>query len=135
MDRTKTERAVVGLLLLAMAFLCGLFVGRGTAESERLQLPEPREMTVQQMAVTACPREMEPAVLDLNTATAEELDSLPGIGPVIAERIIAYREENGPYLSTEELLAVQGIGEKTLRDLETYVTAGKAASQSQEVKK
>ena len=48
--------------------------------------------------------------MNINTATAEQLESLPGIGPVIAQRIIDYREENGPYESLYDLYAVKGIG-------------------------
>ncbi|MGH8958686.1 MAG: helix-hairpin-helix domain-containing protein [Acidimicrobiia bacterium] len=58
--------------------------------------------------------------IHLNRATAEELDALPGIGPVIAERIIAHRTEQGPFTAVEDLLDVPGIGEAklaTLRDL------------------
>jgi competence protein ComEA len=61
-----------------------------------------------------------PMVLDLNTATAEALDTLPGVGPVLAARIISWRNENGPFRSVEELGEVSGIGEAILgqvRDL------------------
>lgn len=135
MDRTRTERAAIGLLLLSAAFLCGLFVGRNTAAPELLQLPERQQVVTQMSDAPLEMVEQRVTVLDLNAATAEELDSLPGIGPVIAERIIAYREENGPYVSVEELLAVQGIGEKTLSELREYLTAGSPASESQEVQK
>lgn len=60
------------------------------------------------------------AVIDLNTADATALDTLPRIGPALAERIIAWREENGRFASVDDLLAVPGIGEKLvagLRDL------------------
>ena len=55
--------------------------------------------------------------LRLNLATAAELDSLPGVGPVIAERIVSYREEFGPFRSIDDLLDVPGIGEARLADL------------------
>ena len=60
--------------------------------------------------------------LDLNTATQEELDALPGIGPVKAEAILQYREESGPFRTVEEIMEVEGIGEKTLEQLRPYVT-------------
>jgi competence ComEA-like helix-hairpin-helix protein len=56
----------------------------------------------------------ESVILDLNRATGRELDALPGIGPVLAARIIAYREVHGPFGSPEELLAVRGIGPRLL---------------------
>lgn len=59
--------------------------------------------------------------VQLNQATAAELDALPGVGPVIAERIVSYREENGPFQSVEDLLDVPGIGEAKLADLRDYV--------------
>ena len=57
----------------------------------------------------------------LNLATAAELDALPGVGPVIAERIVSYREENGPFQSIEDLLDVPGIGEAKLAELRDHV--------------
>ncbi|MFO7581964.1 ComEA family DNA-binding protein [Guyparkeria sp.] len=55
--------------------------------------------------------------LDLNQASAEELVQLDGIGPVYAERIVDYRDENGPFDSVDQLTEVNGIGPKTLDDL------------------
>ena len=48
--------------------------------------------------------------LNINRATSSELDSLPGIGPVLASRIVEYRKANGPFLSVDDLLKVSGIG-------------------------
>jgi len=62
--------------------------------------------------------------LNLNTATQAQLENLPGIGEVIAERIIAYRNANGSFKSINELDKVEGIGEKRLDALRMLVTVG-----------
>ena len=71
-----------------------------------------------------------PGPCDLNTATAEELARLPGIGEVLAERILRYREENGPFQTAEELLNVPGIGEKKLEALRPEVTVGEIETEN-----
>ena len=60
-------------------------------------------------------------LVNINTATIEELDSLPGIGPVIASRIIEFREKRGGFRRVEELLAIQGISERMWQELEGLV--------------
>lgn len=62
-----------------------------------------------------------PQKVPLNTAAAEELEMLPGIGPVLAERIVRYRQEHGPFQSVDDLLQVEGIGEKTVEKLRDRV--------------
>lgn len=62
------------------------------------------------------------ALVDLNTATAEELDTLPGVGPVTAQSILTWRQQNGGFTSVDELLSVSGIGPATLAKLTPYVT-------------
>lgn len=69
-------------------------------------------------------REVGSAV-DINTATVEELMSVPGIGQVIAQRIVEFREKNGPYASVDDLLKVRGIGEKSLDRIRGRLVAGK----------
>ena len=60
--------------------------------------------------------------VDVNTAGASELERLPNVGPALAELIVAYREAYGPFLTTEELLRVRGVGEATFEALQDYVT-------------
>ena len=64
--------------------------------------------------------------ININTATAEELTELPRIGEVTAARIVKWREENGPFASTEELMNVQGIGERVYERIRPHVTVGDA---------
>lgn len=61
-------------------------------------------------------------LLDLNTATVGDLDALPGIGPVLAQRIVDWRSENQRFASVDQLREVSGIGEKTFADLRSEVT-------------
>ena len=62
------------------------------------------------------------APLDINSATAEQLDTLPGIGPAIAARIVTYRDERGPFTKIEQLNSVKGIGERTLEKIRPCLT-------------
>ena len=59
--------------------------------------------------------------VDVNRASTEELDALPGVGPSIAQRIIDERDQNGPFHYPEDLLSVDGIGEKTLEKLRDQI--------------
>jgi len=60
-------------------------------------------------------------VLHLNTATAEQLQRLPGVGPVLAKRIVDFREKKGGYKRIEELLAVPGVSEKKWKAMREYL--------------
>lgn len=62
------------------------------------------------------------AKVNLNTATLEQLDTLPGVGPVTAQAILAWRDENGAFGSVEDLLDVKGIGDATLAELRDLVS-------------
>jgi competence protein ComEA len=72
-----------------------------------------------------------PAVVNLNTATATQIATLPGIGEKAAQRIIEYREKNGGFKKIEELMNVKGIGEKSFLKLKPLITVGDSKQATQ----
>jgi competence protein ComEA len=63
-------------------------------------------------------------IVNLNTASAADLEGLPGIGAKTAARIIEYRQKNGPFKKVEELMNVRGVGEKNFLKLKPQITVG-----------
>lgn len=63
-----------------------------------------------------------PTIVDLNTATAEQLETLPGVGPATAMAILSYRDEHGPFASVDDLLEVRGIGDAKLEQIRALAT-------------
>jgi comEA protein len=81
------------------------------------------------ISLTAYAKKKPPAApINLNTATSEELQLVPGIGPVTAEKILQMRKSYGAFKSVDDLRAVRGIGPKRLEKMRKYLTVGKAAS-------
>ena len=111
---TKTEWLLLGLTAV---FLCGLLA---LYACDRAALASSSVETDVEMPQEAFMPELAP--LDLNDASAEELTELPGIGRELARRIVAYREEHGPFESVQELMEVSGIGQGKLDGLEGRVT-------------
>ena len=62
-------------------------------------------------------------LIDINLATLEEFDSLPGIGPTTAQKILEYRDANGPFAAIEDIMNVSGIGPSTFEDIKDLITA------------
>jgi competence protein ComEA len=63
-------------------------------------------------------------LIDINTASSVELEELPGIGPTTAQKIVEYREQNGPFLSPEDIINVSGIGPGTYERIKDLITVG-----------
>ena len=114
----KTEKILLGLTALFLFVLLGLYL-RDRAVLSAEQVVVQAETPVPQEAFLP-----DTALLDINAAAAEELAELPGIGAVLAQRIVDYRAEHGPFSTAEELLAVSGIGERKLAGLEGRITVG-----------
>lgn len=121
------KKAAVFLFLAAAllgAFLAGFGAGRST-RTETVYLSG-APLSTEQLPQASGPRhgETETGKVDVNTATASELEALPGIGPTLAQRIVDYRKENGPFETLEELMEVSGIGESKLEALRDYASVG-----------
>ena len=125
----------VGIFLAFVFFTLGFFCAR-TRLGSPVIVSRP-ELTTSVPAETesgqdANPTERAPSsddredvpLLDLNTATAGQLQELPGIGPVLAGRIIDYRTQTGGFTDPGELIEVEGIGPKRLSQLLPYLTIG-----------
>ena len=83
----------------------------------------------------AAPKRSHKGLLDLNRATEEDFDALPGIGPRLAERILEYRKSAGAFRSLDELRAVKGIGKKTFERIRPLVTVSSDGERSGRGKK
>lgn len=118
---TKTEWLILALTALFLAVLLLLYrdaslTAAGTDYTISTQRRAVEEVT---------PEPPEPrGPVDINTAGLEELQTLSGIGPTLAQRIIDYREANGPFASVDELVKVKGIGEATLEKFRDGAAVG-----------
>ncbi len=119
----KISKWALTVLLLTAAFAafsCGWFFRGGSARPVSITV-ERRLPQADEVLSLPAPEEKDEKI-DINTASAEELETLPGIGEKRAADIIAYRTEHGPFRIPEDLTKVSGIGESTLEELLPYIT-------------
>ena len=114
----KGQFILLSLFTLSLFLILGIFIGRNlTGPYQKLPKSDPADNTVTTGSV-------EDYLLNINSATKAQFMSLPGIGETIADRIIAYRTQVGTFHSVDELLEVEGIGEKKLLEIEKLITVG-----------
>jgi len=106
------------VLFLSVGIVTGIFIGRNLREKT---VPLSVEASPGSTLSTTAPADPR---LDLNEASASQLMNLPGIGEVLADRIVKYREESGAFTCVEGLLQVEGIGEVKLEQIQHLVKVG-----------
>ncbi len=124
---TRNETTV--LLFLVFSFIVGMGVWAYRQQWEPLPLISGNVnggegmINGQESEKEISPEEAQNSIqlISINKATQEQLELLPGIGPVSATRIIAYREQHEGFRTIDELMEVRGIGEKTLEKLKPYI--------------
>ncbi len=113
------NRGAVCLLLVCcfcLALTAGVFIGRNVNHTPVQLSSVPAASGEAHIPGTTVEK------LDINTATAAQLQKLPGIGPAIAQRILDYRQEHGAFASVGELISIEGIGEGRLESILDYIT-------------
>ena len=125
MDWRSTYRIALSLIaLLAFAGAGWFVVAPEPSPGVEITRPTPAATSAALSDTSdadASPTGEEPLSVNLNTASVEELAELPGIGETLAGRIVEYREENGPFLRTDQVMVVFGIGPGTYEKLRRYV--------------
>lgn len=130
MKNTPVSILAWACLILA-AFLAGMFIGRnvtgGTIQTSVLTTPETSQSTPATSASTAASKpaaSQSTGKININTADIHTLMTLPGIGEAYAQRIIDYREANGPFREIKDIMKVAGIGEKRYDAIKDLITTG-----------
>ena len=111
----KPQWILIGVTGVFLCVMLGVFIGRKT---DRVYVP----LDGFSPAATESSPEIDDAgKIDLNTATQQQLQLLPGIGPAMAQRILDYRESAGGFKTIRDIINVSGIGEKTFENLKDYI--------------
>ena len=123
--RIKLDWIFLTVLLAFTLFVGGFYIwGRTQTQGVLVVTERDGDEPMPEESEDPAPGILEGERIDLNTASAGDLDRLPGIGPARAEAIISHRETNGPFTCVEDLMEVKGIGEGILNGLRDYVTVG-----------
>ncbi|PKM72526.1 MAG: hypothetical protein CVU91_09055 [Firmicutes bacterium HGW-Firmicutes-16] len=122
----KLSKAEIAAIIITVIFiaLTVVFSLPGKDVGVTVSVSTQHTETAENYASQAFPSSasLVPTIVNINTATAQELSALPEIGEKIAERIIAYREKYGPFKSTDEIMSVSGIGARTFEEIKNLIT-------------
>lgn len=118
----KATWLLLSITAVFIAVLLGMFIGKNFAK-EYVSLSD-AYTTSAAVAAEETATAAQDSKLNINTATLSQLTMLPGIGEVLAQNIIDYRQAYGPFTAPEDLLLVEGIGEKRLDEIREYITLG-----------
>lgn len=119
---SRVDDAVRAAGATADADLSQLNLAQKLADGQKITVPAAGETPAPADNAAPSDSSQSGALVNINTATQEELETLPSIGEVRAQAIIAYREEHGGFRTTDELMEVSGIGEKIFADISPHIT-------------
>lgn len=119
---SRVDDAVRAAGATADADLSQLNLAQKLADGQKITVPAAGETPAPVDNAAPSDSSQSGALININTATQEELETLPSIGEVRAQAIIAYREEHGGFRTTDELMEVSGIGEKIFADIAPHIT-------------
>lgn len=114
----NVKHIILSITVIFICILIGMFLGRCTSNKNYITL-SPRQDTIAEESY-----DVSSSKININTASKDELLQLPGVGDVLAQRIVDYRDENGSFQSTSDLGNIEGIGDKTLNNILPYITIG-----------
>ena len=123
MDRRKFADGAYYVLLTICVFVFGYFTGRMSGDLE-MRVTTSSESPVLEIISVETEEPESDGPVNLNTAQKADLETLPGIGPELAERILLYRSQVGRFVAVEQLMDVDGIGEKRLEQIRDLITVG-----------
>ena len=119
----KAKIAILSVFLIFMCVMIGFFIGRMSAKNHVI-LSSQNTSTDKADSAAETVSVIENGRININLATSQQLQMLPNIGDVLAERIVTYRSKHGPFDTVDDLTLVDGIGEKRLEALRQYITVG-----------